>query len=242
MTTPGVLAKFVFVVGLIALAALPAGALGHRFGLWDYMMGTAFVFSGTVLAVIALVLGVAALVFSRTRNRSADRRPALVGTVASIFVLGLMAMYYDKAVSSPLTYDISTDRTDPPGFQEVPARRGPDANPLAYTQEKARLQAEGYPDIVGVRSTEGTRASLDKASAVARELGWEVVNEDPALGIVEASDRTFWFGFTDDIVIRVRAEGDGSRVDLRSVSRVGLTDLGANANRIRGFLDRWDAP
>jgi len=75
-----------------------------------------------------------------------------------------------------------------------------------------------------------------RAQAAARALGWRIVAAAPAEGRLEASDTTWWFGFTDDIVVRVRATAQGSRIDVRSASRVGRSDLGVNARRIRAFL------
>jgi len=66
-------------------------------------------------------------------------------------------------------------------------------------------------------------------------MGWRVVSSAPAEGRLEASDTTRWFGFTDDIVVRVTAAPNGSRIDVRSASRVGRSDLGVNARRIRAF-------
>jgi uncharacterized protein (DUF1499 family) len=72
--------------------------------------------------------------------------------------------------------------------------------------------------------------------AAARAQGWEIVAAVPAEGRIEATDTTRFFGFKDDIVIRVKAEGAGSRVDVRSLSRVGKSDVGKNASRIRAYL------
>lgn len=238
-TKPGMLAKFVLIVGLIGLAALPVGALGHRFGLWPLTAGLATVFSGVVLATIVLVLGVATLVFVRTRRRPADRTPALVGLAASVVVFVVTGPYY-AAVSLPMTNDVATDRNDPPTFVQLAADREPDANLLEFTEEEARVQAEGYPDLVGIRSTGDVDTNFANAVAVARALGWDIVSEDPAGGLIEASDTTLWFGFEDDLAIRVRRDGHETLVDLRSASRVGLHDLGTNADRIRAFVDRWN--
>lgn len=237
---PGMLAKFVFLVGWIALAALPVGALGHRFGLWGLATGTAGVFSGIVLATIVLVLGIAALVFVRRHRRLADRMPALIGLAAGTVVLVVTGSQYAKAVSLPTTNDVATDRFDPPAFEHLAASSAPGANLLDYTREEARVQAEGYPDLSGIRVSGGVGENLVKAAAVARALGWEVVSEDAGNGSLEATATTFWFGFQDDLAIRVRREGGGTVVDLRSASRVGLHDLGANAERIRAFLELWD--
>jgi uncharacterized protein (DUF1499 family) len=78
--------------------------------------------------------------------------------------------------------------------------------------------------------------AFERALAVARAQGWEIVAAVPAEGRIEATDTTRFFGFKDDIVIRVKAEGAGSRVDVRSLSRVGKSDVGKNASRIRAYL------
>lgn len=236
---PGMLAKFVLFVGLIALVALPVGALGHRFGLLQLAVGSALVFSGIALATIVLVLGIAALVFVHTRRRRADRMPALIGLAASVVVLVVTAPYY-AALSLPTTNDVTTDRDDPPGFEHVGADRAPEANLLHYTEEEARVQAEGYPDLIGIRASGGADENFAKAVSVARTLGWDVVSENGGTGLIEATATTFWFGFRDDVAIRVRREGSETVVDLRSASRVGLHDLGANAERIRAFVELWN--
>jgi len=239
--SPGLLARFAFYVGWIAAAALPAGALGNRWGWWDYTTGLSTMFGGVVLAVLALVIGIAAFVFGTIRKRPIDKTPALVGAIVAALVLAWSGLQFSKAVTVPRTHDVSTDREDPLVFDAIVDIRGPNTNSLVYTEEEAAIQAEGYPDLAGVRSDGDANASLDRAAALAEDLGWEVVNKDPGLGIVEATATTFWFGFKDDVVIRVRTQGGGSMVDLRSVSRVGLVDLGANADRIRKFLDRWES-
>ena len=236
---PGMLAKFVLIVGLMGLAALPVGALGFRFGLWELTTGQAVVFSGIVLATIVLVLGIATLIFVYTRRRRADRMPALIGLAASVVVLAVTGPQYAR-LTMPMTTDVATDRDDPPSFEHLAAERESGSNLLDYTEEEARVQAEGYPDLVGIRAPGGTDENFAKAVAVSRELGWDVVHEDAASGLIEATDTTFWFGFEDDLAIRVRREGNETVVDLRSASRVGLHDLGTNAERIRSFVDRWN--
>jgi len=78
--------------------------------------------------------------------------------------------------------------------------------------------------------------AFDRAAAAAAKMGWEIVNVNLAHGIIEATDTTFWFGFNDDVVIRISPDARGSRIDVRSVSRVGVSDIGTNAKRIRNYL------
>src|SRR5262249_6734794 len=97
-------------------------------------------------------------------------------------------------------------------------------------------QRQAYPEIVPLTIALPPAAAFNRALDTAQKLGWTVVAADDAAGRVEASDRSRWFGFTDDIVIRVTPAGSGSRVDLRSSSRVGRSDFGANAARIDRYL------
>ena len=234
----GLLARFVFYVGLIGLAALPVGALGTRFGAWDFGVGFNLLFGGVLLAVIALVLGIAAYIRAALRKRSGDRLSVVVGVVASVVVLAWMGMQYMTAQSVPAIHDISTDRVSPPNFVAVAELRGPGTNSLRYEEAEAEAQATGYPDLAGIELRQDVPATVQQAAAIAAELGWEVVNTDVEAGIVEATDTTFWFGFKDDVVVRVLPAAGGSKVDVRSVSRIGQSDLGANAARISAFLER----
>ena len=232
-------AKFVLYISLIGLFALPIAALGVRFGFWGFQASAPVLYGACLLAVIGLVLGIAALVRAKLRGRPADRLPAGAGTLASVLVLVWMGMQYLTATSVPPIHNISTDRDDPPMFDAVVALRGPGTNSLEYDAEDAAAQAGGYPDLTGLATPLDAAAGVERAAAVAEDLGWEVVNVDSEQGIVEATATTFWFGFKDDVVIRVRAAESGSKVDLRSVSRIGLSDLGANAARIEKFLARF---
>ena len=145
-------------------------------------------------------------------------------------------------IGLPAIHDISTDIADPPGFVALAALRGAQANPLARTPEVDRAQREAYPGVLPLDSPLAPAAAFARAAATARALGWRVQAEDPEAGLIEASATTFWFGFVDDIAIRVRPHDGGSRVDLRSVSRVGQGDLGANARRIARFSETFAGP
>jgi uncharacterized protein (DUF1499 family) len=157
----------------------------------------------------------------------------LLGMVAA--APGLMLL--DKAKSVPRIHDISTDLTDPPGFVALAEARKASPNGLAYGGEKvAAEQRRGYPELKPLVVQTPPAETVQRAIDAARSLGWVIAGSDAASGRVEATDTTAWFGFKDDVVVRIRPEATGSRVDVRSVSRVGGSDLGANAERIRKFL------
>jgi hypothetical protein len=136
-------------------------------------------------------------------------------------------------------HDITTDTANPPQFAAILPLRKDAPNPADYGGPAvAELQKKGYPDLRTEILNLPTNAAFERALATARALGWRIVAAIPEQGRIEATDTTFWFGFTDDIVIRITAAGERSLVDVRSVSRVGKSDVGTNAKRIREYLKR----
>jgi len=137
----------------------------------------------------------------------------------------------------PRIHDITTDTEHPPQFVALRPVREQSPNGAAYGgREVAAAQKQGYPDVIPLLLPVPPDRAFAKCEAAARALGWEIVAAAPAEGRLEATATTRWFAFKDDIVVRVAPALDGSRVDIRSVSRVGQSDLGANAARIRAFL------
>lgn len=232
--------KAVLVGAIIAAALLPVGALGSRFGIWPFTMGFNLLALGAVLAAIVLVIGIAGLIVAYRRQLVGDRQPLWLGTATALLVLGLLGFQFYRAATVPPIHNISTDVIDPPRFERIRELRGPDANPLGYDAEAlARVQGLAYPGVEPLRTDLPPEAALERAVAVLRAMGLDVVASSPESGRVEAVATTFWFGFKDDVVVRVRPLGDGSLVDVRSVSRVGESDLGTNARRIEEFLERF---
>ena len=144
-----------------------------------------------------------------------------------------------QAKAVPPIHDISTDTFDPPLFVALDAERARAPNGAKYGgAEVAAQQQKAYPDIKSLVLKAPPAEAVQRAIDAARKSGWEIVASDAPSGRIEATDTTSWFGFKDDIVVRVRPEGTGSRVDVRSASRVGTGDIGANAKRVRQFLAR----
>jgi uncharacterized protein (DUF1499 family) len=122
-------------------------------------------------------------------------------------------------------------------LRHLPVRTADGGNPVAYEGAKiAEQQRQAYPDIAPVSLALPRDAAFNRALDAAQRMGWTIVAADDAAGHIEASDGSRWFGFTDDIVIRVTPSGLGSRVDVRSSSRLGRSDFGVNAARIRVYL------
>jgi uncharacterized protein (DUF1499 family) len=220
-----------------ALAMVLFGGPGTRMGVWSWQIGLGMVkwgfYVGAVAAISSLAL-IVLLLMPRLRTRP------WMPVVALCLALAAMApplMLLDTAKSVPRIHDVTTDMADPPAFVALMEERKKAPNGFAYGGEPiAALQRKGYPDIKPVMMKVPPRDAVQRVIDAERSLGWEIVASDAASGRVEATATTSWFGFKDDIVVRVRPEGEGSRVDVRSVSRVGLSDLGANAARIKGLL------
>ncbi len=237
-------ARALLVGGVVALVALPLGALGTRFGVWSFQGGFLLLAVGVVLATIVFFLGVVGGVYAHVKKRGADRNDCLIGAVIGVVILGIMGSNAMTAFSVPPIHNITTDTRNPPEFDQLATLRetlraeNPEAvNPLAYDAEKlASQQQTAYPEVKPLITSTAPDEMLERAARAVEDLGMELVQANRQRGIVEATDTTFWFGFKDDVVIRVRAEGAGSVVDVRSVSRVGQSDLGKNADRILAIL------
>ena len=139
----------------------------------------------------------------------------------------------------PPIHNISPDTENPPQFDKIVAiRSAAQANPLAYDAAAlAPQQPAAYPWVKPLTLMAPVDEVVDRAEAVMRDMGLEIVSSNKTTGLVEATATTFWFGFKDDVAVRVQPAADGgTQVDLRSVSRVGQSDLGANAARIGEIL------
>jgi uncharacterized protein (DUF1499 family) len=182
------------------------------------------------LAVALLALIVAA-------RRGAGRAAAVTAIIAGVLALAMPYSWFRQASRVPRIHDITTDTDHPPLFVAVVPLRARAPNPVQYGgPEIAAQQHQGYAGLAPLAVGVPPDQAFNRALAVARKMGWEIVASDPASGRIEATDTTFWFGFKDDIVARIAAAPGGSRVDVRSLSRVGLSDVGTNAARIRKYL------
>jgi uncharacterized protein (DUF1499 family) len=232
----------IMIGAIVGAVLLPLGALGHRIGVWSFGTGFVFLAAGTFLSIIVVLGGIAALIAALRTGREADRPFLYIGLLIGGAIVVLMLAQIATARSVPPIHNISTDTADPPSFDVVMGLRGADSNPVDYDAAKlAPLQEAAYPRVKPIISDRTVAESFDRALNVLNGMGLEVVNADRAAGRLEAVATSFWFGFKDDLVVRVRARGAGSVVDLHSVSRVGQSDLGINAKRIEEFIDRFNA-
>lgn len=219
-----------------ALALLLSG-LGSRWDWWDFRTGFVifrFTLYGGLLVIVVVLAGLVLACLERTGRTVLV---SLVSVVLLVVVASVPVSHLRGAGRVPPIHDITTDPDDPPRFVAVLPLRQHAPNSADYAgPELAAQQRAGYPDLAPAHLAAPPAVVLQRATEVARDLGWEIVATAPAEGRLEATDRTRWFGFRDDVVVRVRPDASGSRVDVRSVSRVGRSDLGTNARRIQRFL------
>ncbi|PHR59144.1 MAG: hypothetical protein COA43_09845 [Robiginitomaculum sp.] len=228
---------------------MAVSALGARFGLWSWQFsfGKLVLDYGFKLLILTLVLSVLAIVFSFVMKPRA-RKNIIVSVLA--LSVPLIGIGYGKSIkaknaSLPSIHDITTDTENVPTFSSAIVNlRGEKSNSLDYVGKIERhseklvsvLQVEAYPDIRTLVLSDTPEVIYARVQNAVKSMGWKTVTDSADTGVIEATATSFWFGFKDDVIVRVRAaQGGGSRVDIRSVSRVGRSDMGANAARIRKF-------
>jgi len=226
-------------LAVTAVVLLALGPLGWRAGWWPLR------FSLLTLMPWAAYFGIAALIVSAITLLLGRARLGVRGiTMAAVaFAVGALIAYvpwhYDQIRQAvPPIHDITTDADNPPAFVAVaPLRQGQGVNPAAYEGVKiAEQQRKAYPDIMPVTLGLTPDAAFDRALNITKQMGWTIDAADKAAGRIEASDTSRWYGFTDDVVIRVTKADAGSRIDMRSSSRLGRSDFGVNARRVRAYL------
>ena len=217
-------------------AAVVLGPLAYRLGA---PLGLAFLLlaGGFLAAAVSGFLLVLRMV-RRTglRDREAGAALAAVVVVGAFPLAALLS-----GGGAPPIHDITTDTDDPPAFVAAVAQNAPgrtDYDPAVAEQQRA-----AYPDLAPAMLPVPPADAFDRALAVVGEMGWELLADDAGDLRIEATDRSFWFGFPDDVVVRIAPDGEaGSRVDVRSLSRVGGGDLGVNARRVREFVAALTEP
>jgi uncharacterized protein (DUF1499 family) len=213
--------------GLLLLMAGP----GYRIGAWSFQTGFALMRWAVWGGIIGLLLvGVA---MWRARGRSVL---GIVALPVALVTVAIPVRSWMQARSAPPIHDITTDTANPPTYEAVVPLRTDARNTLDYSQEVARQQREAYPDIKPLVLEVPAAQVFDRAVRTARDAGWDLVNVSAESWRIEATDTTTFFGFKDDIVVRLTPIAGRTVVDVRSVSRIGRSDVGTNARRIREYL------
>ena len=229
-------------VALAGAAALALAGFGYRWGWWALPDAFAILRNATFVAGGGGLIALLGAAWTWRGGARGMARLALLIGVIGLVAASLPLLQLRTAKSVPPIHDITTDPVEPPTFEAVLPLRAGAANSADYGgADIATQQHAAYPDIVPIRMDVAPAQAFTRALDTARAMGWTIAAADPARGIIEATDQTFWFGFKDDIAVRVRADGSGSIVDVRSLSRVGRSDVGTNARRIRAYRERLTA-
>ena len=220
--------------GLLAMFA----GLGSRWGLWHFRTGFNLLRYAVYGGLATLLLSLVAVIQTRPGGSRRGLPLALLALALSAMFVLIPWSWQRQARSVPPIHDITTDTDNPPEFVSILPLRADAPNSAAYEGDSiAAQQRQAYPDIRPVVLDLPPERAFQRALDAATDMGWEVVASDPASGRIEATDQTRWFGFKDDVVIRLTPSGNRTILDVRSVSRVGRSDVGTNAKRIRAYID-----
>lgn len=242
------LARLAALVGVLTPLWLALAALGTKWGWWDWRAGLQVV-PLNMLAMV-FVIALCALYAVLVVRPWGGRLLTGIAFLAPVISAGaIFAIFAAPGMAKPPIHDINTDPAAAvqPSAALLAARKDA-ANPIDSPLSKAlpdnprfaqwagktvaAAQGEAYPDIAPVVLSVTPAQAYEKALGLVKARGWTVVTSDASAGSIEATAETFWYGFKDDVLIRITPEGAGARIDIRSVSRVGLSDLGANAARV----------
>ncbi len=228
-------ARWAALLGVASVSIVAVGILGIQVGLLAPMAGFGLFALGAVLGGLATgLLGVIGW-FTSGGGDADGRRNAMVALAIAVVLVGSVMVGGSPGRGLPRINDITTDLGDPPVFVaalEEPANAGRD---MSYPPDFAPQVRAAYPDLTPIQLAIPAPEAFDRSLAVAESLGWEITRRDREAGVFEARDVTAVFRFVDDIVVRVRSLPGRTLVDMRSKSRDGQGDVGANAARIRRF-------
>lgn len=235
----GKIALQVAIIGALASALIVFGA---RLGVWEPITGFGLYRSYfNLIAMVVTGAGLLALIIHRVRKEKVSA--VLAGMAAVVGVICLVPMIsstLNPPVRGAPINDITTDTTNPPEFLVLDDTREGARTSLVYAGEKvAATQAKVHPDIAPLQTDLSADAAYARALELAEELGWEIVASDAEARRFEATARTSVFYFADDVVVAVTEQESASRVDMRSVSRIGRSDQGVNAARIRDYQQKF---
>ena len=233
---PPLTARITKWLGLAALALAVLGPTLARYDIIDKLPGFSSLLGAGALSVIAILLGLMALSIALGK-RKGGAKTALVGLIPALLVFGFLGFGASSAGKYPAIHDATTDLTDPPTFEVLELREDNLAGVETVENWRA-IHAEAYPELTTIMIDKPVAEVISDAEKLARDRGWTVAKADPAAGRLEATAYAAWIRFEDDVVLRAVPTADGKRseVDMRSVSRVGVGDLGYNANRVKEFL------
>ncbi|MGJ8563741.1 MAG: DUF1499 domain-containing protein [Alphaproteobacteria bacterium] len=250
------LRKWVLRIALVLLILAPlmfiVAALGYKMGIFSLglSLSTLTFKVGPLLLLASLGAGVISLALAFLVKPRKGLTISILAVLVPVIGLAHAGSVKKTAAKLPFIHDITTDTQNPPQFTDAilsERAENPKSNSVVYTGKKDKrsgklvsvMQVKGYPDVRTLILEDEADVVFSQAQAAVQSLGWALKSENVDTGIIEATDTTFWYGFKDDVVIRIKpSEGGGSVLDIRSISRVGGSDLGTNAKRIRAFTKK----
>ncbi|MZR13786.1 DUF1499 domain-containing protein [Maritimibacter sp. DP07] len=215
-------------LGIVSILLLAISVWGFRSGGWPWPRAYDLAGWGAWSAVAGVLVSAAGL-FVWFRRRQGGAAVILLGLVLSLPVAGVGAVFEIAARTTPPINDVSTDTEDPPVFWFT-------ATPSEYPARNAGPQRAAYPEVQPLEVDVPVDAAFVAALGLAEDRGWEVLSADPAESQIEAIARSRLFGFEDEVAVRITETATGARIDIRSRSRLGQIDRGANARRIEAYL------
>ncbi len=224
----------------LALVSLAVAAIGLTLARYDViakLAGFSALLGGGLISALALILGIAGFAAGRKGANPSWRR-GMAGAAISFAYIGFLATRPLVAGDAPAIHDITTDLANPPQF-EVLSLRSDNLAGVGTIENWRRIHAAAYGDLVAITIPRPVPVVTAEAIRLAKQAGWHIAASDIERGHVEATASVSYIRFRDDVAIRIAPtkDGKGSRVDMRSVSRVGVGDLGVNARRIHDFLE-----
>jgi len=238
--------RALLVSAVVLLIILVTGPLGYKFSivpLQPSLISLLIAFAGGALVFL---IGLVYLFIAVQSDLGVNRNLVIVSMILGLLPVGIMGPQMAAVVDVPPIHDITTDTVNPPEFVAIVPLRKNSPNGYEYgvsegwpAKKLGATTIAAYPRLKPIESDLSVADAVGRTEATLLSMGLEIVAVDRGAGLVEATATTFWFGFKDDIVVRVVGDGEGSKIDLRSMSRVGQSDVGANAARITDFFDHF---
>ncbi len=235
------LGQWLVPVTLCSLLLFPLAVVGFRISAWGFSVSFMLIQLQALLTLLIVIFGLVLLVAGlRQGNRSQSIKGAGVLSLAAVVIFLLAGQVY-KAKTHPFIHDITTDTLSPPQFNVVAGLRENGDHSTVYEGESvAEQQRQEYGDILPIEASVDAAQAYNYLKIIIQSKGWQLVADEPERGHLEAVDSSLLFGFKDDVVIRVQGSEQGVRIDIRSASRIGRSDLGANADRIRYIREAFE--
>ena len=235
--------RTLFTASIIFVLVLVSGPLGYKHG-FSLLIPSIISLLVGLLGVLLVFLSSLVMLFVAIKYKLiSDRKVLLAGLLVSIFPIIVIVPQALDGISAPQINDISTDMISPPSFNKLLISRRKVNNKFSPTdyalskEERIKIQNHSYPELKTFSSPLDFESALLRSAVLLRQQGMDIITIDEDKGFIEAVDTSFWFGFKDDVVVRLKSHSNRTEIDIRSASRIGQRDFGKNAARVRRFLD-----